>query len=106
MPREFAKAFYSSKQWQKARQAYIATKFGICERCGKPNARQVHHKVWLNETNINDPEIALNFKNFELLCDVCHQLEHNEKTSPIVAGLKFDENGQLIKANPDSIPPN
>ncbi len=97
MARLFAKSFYNSKAWKNARKAYIALKFGICERCGKPDAKQVHHKIWLNETNISHPEISLDFKNFELLCDLCHQKEHNEKYSPINLDLKFDDNGNLIK---------
>ena len=97
MVRLFAKSFYNSKAWKNARKAYIELKFGICERCGTANAKQVHHKVWLNETNINNPEISLDFKNFELLCDLCHQKEHNEKYSPINLDLKFDDNGNLIK---------
>lgn len=97
--RLFSKKFYDSKRWQDTRKAYIISKFGICERCGKPNSKQVHHKILLNETNINDPDVTLNFKNLELLCDICHQLEHNEKVSPIVAGLKFNDEGQLIKVD-------
>lgn len=97
MARDFAKAFYNSKEWKNSRKAYIASKFGICERCGKPNAKQVHHKKYLNESNINDPSITLDFNNFELLCDTCHQKEHNEKYSPTLWGLDFDESGDLIK---------
>jgi 5-methylcytosine-specific restriction endonuclease McrA len=99
MAREFAKSFYNSKAWKRARTAYIAMKFGICERCGKPNAKQVHHKVWLNENNINNPEVSLNFDNFELVCDICHQHEHNERYSAVADGLMFDNKGQLVKRN-------
>ena len=102
MPRDFSKNFYNSKAWKKAREAYIGSKFGICERCGKPNSKQVHHKVYLTPDNINNPEISLNPDNFELLCDVCHQKEHNEKYSPIVWGLEFNENGELVRRKDDS----
>lgn len=97
MARVFAKKFYNSKAWQDARQAYIESRFGICERCGAPDSKQVHHTIWLDESNINDPKISLNPDNFELLCEICHQNEHNEKYSPTVMGLVFDENGELIK---------
>ena len=97
MARVFSKAFYNSKAWQDVRQAYIESHFGICERCGAANSKQVHHKVWLNETNINDPDVSLNPKNFELLCEVCHQNEHNERYSPTLMGLKFNDKGELIK---------
>lgn len=97
MARDFAKSFYNSKAWKDVRNAYIASKFGICERCGKPNSKQVHHKKYLSEQNINDADLTLNFDNLELLCDICHQKEHNEKNSPIVWGLMFDKNGDLVK---------
>nr|DAF63864.1 MAG TPA: HNH endonuclease [Siphoviridae sp. ctgn638] len=97
MAREFSKSFYNSKQWKQTRKSYILSKFGICERCGKPNSKQVHHKVYLTPENINNPNVSLNFDNLELLCDVCHQKEHFEKYSPTLYGLKFDENGQLVK---------
>lgn len=73
----------------------------MCERCGQPNSKQVHHKKWLTPENINDPEITLSFNNLELLCDICHQKEHHEKNSAVVWGLKFDENGDLVKVNED-----
>lgn len=98
MARDFAKKFYNSTAWKKARNAYILSKFGVCERCGKPDSKQVHHKKYLSEQNINNPDITLNFDNFELLCDVCHQREHNEKYSPTLWGLKFDADGDLVKS--------
>lgn len=97
MAREFSKSFYNSKEWKRTREAYIKSKFGMCERCSKPNSKQVHHKVWLDETNINNPDITLSFDNLELLCDTCHQKEHHEKYSATEWGLEFDENGDLIK---------
>ena len=97
MARDFSKAFYNSAAWKKARQAYISLKFGICERCGQANAKQVHHKIYLDELNINNPDVTLNFDNFELLCDNCHQREHNEKYSPTLYGLAFDEEGNIFK---------
>ena len=81
MAKDYAKSFYNSKQWKQARKVYIEMKFGICERCGKPNAKQVHHKKYITKANINNPEITLDFDNFELLCDYCHQKEHKEKNS-------------------------
>lgn len=97
MPRQFAKKFYNSKQWKNIRNAYITWKFGICERCGNPGSKQVHHKIYLTQYNIHNPDISLCFNNLELLCDVCHQKEHNEKYSPTISGLRFDENGDLVR---------
>ena len=100
MPRKFSKKFYNSKCWKKIRQSYIASKFGICERCGKANAKQVHHKEYLTEDNIDDPNISIDFKNLELLCDTCHQNEHHKKTTATIEGLMFDAEGNLIRTLP------
>ncbi len=102
MARLFAKPFYNSKAWKQSRATYIALKFGICERCGSPNSKQVHHKILLTPDNINDPDVSLSFTNLELLCDICHQLEHNTKYSATAPGTKFDENGQLVRIAPRS----
>ena len=96
MAKEYAKKFYNSKQWQSCRNGYKLSKFGICERCGCPNASDVHHKIELTEFNIDNPEISINFKNLELLCKPCHSLETNSKYSPLQQGLSFDSNGDLI----------
>ena len=47
----------------------------VCERCGKPNP-MVHHKVHLNETNVDDMAIAIGMDNLECLCIDCHNTEH------------------------------
>ena len=103
MAREFSKSFYNSNKWKRLRQAYISSKFGICERCGKPNAKQVHHKIWLTPDNIDDLSVSLNPENLELLCDVCHQKEHNEKFSSVAWGLEFNENGELVRSADNDI---
>ena len=100
MPRKFSKKFYNSKCWKKIRQSYIASKFGICERCGKTNAKQVHHKEYLTEDNLDNPTISIDFDNLELLCDTCHQHEHHKQSEATIEGLMFDEEGNLIKILP------
>lgn len=97
MARDFSKKFYNSKAWKITRRNFIASKMGICERCGKPNSVQVHHKEYLTPLNIGNPDVTLNFDNLELLCRECHQKEHHEKYSPAAWGLEFDQNGDLIK---------
>ena len=97
MAQEWAKQFYNSKKWKEIRFAYISLRYGICERCGQPNAKQVHHKKYLTEENIDNPEITLSFDNLELLCDICHQKEHNEKYSAVEYGLEFNSKGELVK---------
>lgn len=91
-----AKRFYKSRTWQKCRNAYFESQFGLCERCTAPG-KIVHHKVYINARNINDPFVTLNHDNLELLCQECHNREHFEKYSPVQEGLMFDERGDLIQ---------
>ena len=83
MAREFAKAFYHSAAWVACRDSYIAERRGLCERClarGLIRAGKiVHHKVYLTPENITIPGIALNHANLELLCQDCHNEEHNAR---------------------------
>ena len=96
MARDFAKDFYNSKAWRDCAKAYKASKFGICERCKQPKGTIVHHKVYLNEENINDVTVTLNQENLELLCIDCHHAEHFKKYSSLPDGYTFDENGQAV----------
>jgi len=102
MAKEFSRNFYNSKQWKEVRASYISSRFGLCERCGCANARQVHHKIYLTPDNINKPDITIDFNNLELLCDTCHQNEHHKVTGITEDGLLFDSNGNLIQ----TLPPN
>ena len=97
MAKEFAKSFYNSKRWKDIQRIYKQMKFGICERCGRPNGTIVHHKVYLDETNINNPDIALNPNNLELLCQDCHNHEHHATRKATASGLQFNSKGELIK---------
>ena len=91
----WAQWFYKSKAWRDTREAYVASKHGLCERCGA-GGEIVHHKVYLNPRNIHDPAVTLNFENLELLCATCHQHEHFE-TLPVADGLIFDQVGNLVQ---------
>lgn len=99
MAKEWAKKFYNSKQWLKCRAEYKEKVFGLCERCEEPGS-VVHHKSYLTPENINDAYVTLNHDNLELLCDDCHNKEHEfnrEKKKTVIEGLKFNEVGELIK---------
>lgn len=61
------RAFYTTDAWKKCREAYIASVFGLCERCGKPGYI-VHHKIPITDENEDDPNVTLNFDNLEYLC--------------------------------------
>lgn len=95
MAKDYAKDFYNSMRWRKLSKAYAKSKHYICERCGRPG-RIVHHIRYITPTNINDPEITLNWENLKYLCQDCHTTEH--MSSPACQdGLKFDDQGNLTK---------
>ena len=76
MAKDWARPFYNSLRWIKARDSYIAKRMmidgGLCEECHKYPGYIVHHKIHLTEDNIHDQEISLNFNNFEYVCKECH----------------------------------
>jgi 5-methylcytosine-specific restriction endonuclease McrA len=94
--KDYARKFYKSSSWRKCRESYFNFKHGLCERCQGPG-KIVHHKKYITPDNINDPDITLNFRNLELLCQDCHNREHHERNSPTVEGVMFDSNGDLIR---------
>ncbi len=78
--KEYAKKFYKSKQWQHTRQAYASSVGGLCERCLAKGLYVpgdiVHHKIYIDQVSINNPDISLNWNNLELVCRECHAQEH------------------------------
>ena len=75
---------------------------GMCERCFargelKP-AKLVHHIRHLTPENINDPEVTLDFSNFQRLCQDCHAFVHSGQEEPRVS---FDEDGGAIRPDTD-----
>lgn len=95
--REFARAFYLSKEWRRAREYIIVRDAGLCVRCGRPG-EIVHHKKHLTPENIGDLAIALGEDNLELLCRDCHSLAH-AGAMPTASGLTFDENGNVVECD-------
>ena len=82
MAKPFAKKFYSSAAWQACRNEYAKRRHFLCENCLRRGIYKageiVHHKIELDPVNINNPEIALNFDNLELLCRDCHAAMHEQ----------------------------
>lgn len=93
--RDFARAFYLSKEWRKVRAYIFKRDSGLCVRCGRPG-EIVHHKTHLTPANIGNPSIALGEDNLELLCRDCHAIEHTSDL-PTDRALMFDENGDLVE---------
>ena len=93
--REFAEKFYKSKQWQKCRDGFTASKRGLCEECLKQGIYKpgviVHHKTPLTPETINDPTVTLDWDNLELLCRDHHALAHKPQKR-----YRVDELGRII----------
>jgi len=100
----FADKFYHSSAWKRTAQQYREDHFYICERCGKPGARNVHHKKHLAPDNVGNPNVALNPDNFELLCNECHNEEHDRFQSTSTRDILYDRDGNVVGAT-DRHPP-
>jgi 5-methylcytosine-specific restriction endonuclease McrA len=88
----YTKKFYASQAWKDCREAYIATRFYICERCDNP-AEIVHHVIPITPRNIHDPMVTLCFDNLMALCADCHNTIHKRKhTAP---RYTFDHDGNI-----------
>lgn len=84
--------FYNSSMWQKQRKHKMLQENYKCAGCGGV-AKDVHHKITLTESNVNDLDISLNLDNLECLCRRCHNKETHGKEQEYI----FDENGDLIE---------
>lgn len=101
------KQFYKSLAWRRARAGYISYRIaidgGLCEVCGQRLGKIVHHKLWLNDDNCNDPAIALAWENFRYECQDCH----NKEVDPAkrnAGRICYGPNGEIIRnpLGPDS----
>ena len=97
--KRFADAFYTSTAWKKCARGYRRSVGGLCERCRAKGmivpAEEVHHKIHLTPANINQPEIALNWRNLIALCKDCHMEEHRKEKRWTV-----DEDGNVSLKDP------
>ena len=95
------KQFYKSTPWKRARKDYIKHRYavdgGICEVCGAEPGLIVHHKIWLDDVNCNDPEISLNPDNFKYECQTCHNKEIDPRKESQVR-CKYVPNGEILRA--------
>jgi 5-methylcytosine-specific restriction endonuclease McrA len=98
--------FYKSSAWRRCAASYAQGQAWICERCGNRNINpdrsiygqlQVHHKIPITLENINDPNIALNHENLELLCITCHNKERADNKQICQDGYELI-NGRMVKA--------
>ena len=95
------KQFYKSRAWRRARQAYIdyrlALDGGLCEKCHEEPGNIVHHTIWLDDDNCNDPDISLNPERFLYECQTCHNQERDPRIQ--VAGrCLYGPDGEILRA--------
>lgn len=69
----------------------------MCEHCDKPGYICDHIKE-INIYNVDDPNITLNHENLQYLCLSCHNKKTFAKYSVVREDVKFDSQGNLVKA--------
>lgn len=104
--KEYAKKFYRSTAWKKARKPVIKRADGLCERCRAARLYIpgviVHHKEYITPSNIHNPNITLNLDNLEYVCEDCHNKEHKSKLN---SRYRFDSDGNLLPPTQQTTPP-
>jgi 5-methylcytosine-specific restriction endonuclease McrA len=88
--------FYQSTAWRKLSKEFLISKMHLCERC-RQLADVAHHKTHLTAANIANPAISLNPALLEALCLDCHNKEHFSAGGAVLAGLAFDDDGNLTE---------
>ena len=95
----YAEKLYKSQRWQDTRNAYASSVGGLCERCLQRGqivpGEIVHHKIHINADNINDPSIALNWDNLQLLCRECHAEMHPRANMNSKRRYHVDDSGRV-----------
>lgn len=71
---------------------------GICEVCGIEPGKIVHHKIWLDDENCNDPEISLNPRLFMYECQTCHNQERDPRIA-VPGRVLYGPDGEIIRKN-------
>lgn len=96
MALDYSKSFYNSSAWKKLRLYVCESRMWTCEECGD-YGDQVHHIIPITPENIDNPDVTLNERNLQLLCEECHNSKRRIEKD-INDGLEFDELGNLIKS--------
>lgn len=103
--------FYNSKAWKDVRRNIWLKQNCLCAICHRPvyvdgiseytpkeyrRRGIVHHKIYLDNSNVYDDAIALDESNLIGICKECHEREHSGDYVTRKE-VTFDENGNLIK---------
>lgn len=104
MAKEFSKAFYKSRTWQKVRQFIWKRDNGLCQDCLRKGlitpGKEVHHIVELTEDNIIDASISLGEENLITLCKSCHEARHNASIRSRRYSVKADGSVEILPPMP------
>lgn len=106
-------SFYRSKEWRDLLTQIKQSRLDdngqiICEYCGKPIVKAYdiigHHKIELDEENVNDYDISLNPDNIALVHHRCHnyihdKLGHSGREVFIVYGAPLSGKTTWVKDN-------
>ena len=102
-------AFYKSKAWKECRDSYMRSVGGLCEDCLAKHppeytpAEIVHHIIHLDDDNLSDATVSLNFKNLRAVCRACHKDEHKELKMSRRQRWRRDANGNIEIIDDDEI---
>ena len=97
--------FYCSKAWRELSYNLKIARGGKCERTGEvfTDLSQLiaHHKIELNELNVDDPRISLNPDNIEIISHIEHNKEHrrfgNKQNVYIIYGSPLSGKTTLVR---------
>ena len=98
MAKDWAKAFYNSREWHVARRITLRRDHYTCHDC-EGRAEEVHHITELTPENIHDRMISLNPDNLMCLCHDCHT-RRTHKDGDVDDAMKFDDNGYVVRRSP------
>lgn len=102
--------FYNSKLWNNVRKNVWLKQNLLCSVCGKPvyvdgisdylpkekrRTGIVHHKIWLDNNNLDDDNVTINENNLIGVCFACHSAIHSG-TGVTRKEVQFDDEGNLI----------
>ena len=105
------KDFYNSKAWKLVRKNVWLKQNLLCSRCHKPvyvdgisewipkeqrRTGIVHHKIYLDNSNVYDDSISLDEDNLEGVCKWCHEHECHNLNISTRSEYKFDDEGNII----------
>lgn len=88
------KKFYASRAWRRMAMFIRGRDYYTCQRCGN-FGNEVHHKVPIDDSNVDDLSVSLNPDNLETLCTKCHNEERSGEVTK--EGLVFNKNGDLVR---------